>query len=87
VSKVDELRELVREEERVSSLISAKSDELRFEIGTCDADVGLEACVSVMDCNCSISKRTERQSRSVFLLEPADAVRFAHWILDVFGDS
>jgi len=41
VSKVDELRELVREEERVSSLISAKSDELRFEIGTCDADVGL----------------------------------------------
>lgn len=84
--RVDELRDLLQEGNRISALIDVKANELKFETETFD-DVVLEACVDVTDCNCAISKRTERQSRSVFVLEPDDAVRFAHWILDVFGDS
>lgn len=84
--KVDELRDLLQEGNRISALIDVKANELKFETKTFD-DVVLEACVDVTDCNCAISKRTEGQSRSVFVLEPDDAVRFAHWILDVFGDS
>lgn len=85
--KVDELRELLQEGNRISALIDVKANELKFESKTLFDDDVLEACVDVTDCNCAISKRTEQQSRSVFVLEPDDAVRFAHWILDVFGDS